>query len=136
MSEKKMVEHFGSCNCGKVKFKVNLDQIPRVYNCHCIDCRKTFGGMITIIDIRKGALILEKKNLGTFTQLGGSGKEIKNYYCKTCTAPILRHVSLWKRDYLFAGLLDNIDLIKKVTNIFYKNAHFPFMKINDEKLIT
>ena len=134
MNKKKMNKHSGRCICGRVKFTVDIDEIPRVYNCHCLDCRKAFGGMITIIDLRDGALKIEKQNLGIFTQLGGSGNEIKNYFCKTCTAPIFRYVSLWKRNYLFAGLLDNIDFIKNAKNIFYKDSHFPFMKIEEEEL--
>ena len=135
MSEKKMNKHTGRCICGNVGFTVDLDEIPRVYNCHCVDCRKSFGGFITIIDLRDGALKIEKQNLGIFTQVGGSGKEIKNYYCKICTAPIFRYVSLWNRNYLFAGLLDNIDFIKKAKNIFYKNSHFPFIKVDEEELV-
>ena len=130
-----MKKHTGRCICGKIKFIVELDEIPRVYNCHCVDCRKTFGGFITIIDLRDGALEVEKKNLGNFIQQGGSGKEIKNYYCKTCTAPIFRHVSLWNRDYLFAGLLDNINFLKKAKNIFYEKSHFPFIKVDEEELV-
>ena len=25
---------------GEIKFSVDLDEKPRVFNCHCIDCRK------------------------------------------------------------------------------------------------
>ena len=37
---KKMNKHKGGCICGEVKFTVHLDEKPRVFNCHCIDCRK------------------------------------------------------------------------------------------------
>ena len=47
-----MKKHKGGCICGEVKFIVNLDEKPRVFNCHCIDCRKKTGGMITIIDLQ------------------------------------------------------------------------------------
>ena len=60
MSEKKMNKHTGRCICGNVGFTVDLDEIPRVYNCHCVDCRKSFGGFITIIDLRDGALKIKK----------------------------------------------------------------------------
>ena len=49
MSEKIFVQKTGSCICGKVKFTVKLDEIPRVFNCHCEYCRKKIGGMISII---------------------------------------------------------------------------------------
>ena len=47
--EKKFVTKSGGCICGEIKFQVKLDEIPKVFNCHCIDCRKKIGGMITII---------------------------------------------------------------------------------------
>ena len=36
---KNMKQHEGGCICGEIKFTVNLDEKPRVFNCHCIDCK-------------------------------------------------------------------------------------------------
>ena len=134
MPEKKMNKHSGRCICGRVKFTVDIDEIPRVYNCHCIDCRKSIGGMITIIDLREGALSLDESKLGTFEHSGGSGNKIKTHYCIKCTAPIFRYVHKWKRNYLFAGLLDDISVLKKAKNIWYTDSHFPFMEITDDNI--
>ena len=49
MAEKIFVNKKGSCICGAINFTVKLDEIPRVFNCHCQDCRKKIGGMISII---------------------------------------------------------------------------------------
>ena len=38
--EKKMINKTAGCFCGEHKFNVLLDEKPRVFNCHCIDCRK------------------------------------------------------------------------------------------------
>ena len=46
--EKKFVTKTGGCICGEVTFKVKLDEVPRVFNCHCIDCRKKIGGIISL----------------------------------------------------------------------------------------
>ena len=40
----------------------------------------------------------------------------------------------WNKYYLYAGLLDDITILKKAINIFYENSHFPFMDIEDKKL--
>ena len=69
---KKMIKHTGGCICGDVKYVVNLDEIPRVYNCHCIDCRKKLGGLNTIVEIRHGALEINKDKLGIYEHPGGS----------------------------------------------------------------
>ena len=38
--EKKMINRTGGCICGEIKFTVKLDEIPLVFNCHCIDVEK------------------------------------------------------------------------------------------------
>ena len=50
--EKKMINKTAGCFCGEHKFNVLLDEKPRVFNCHCIDCRKKIGGIISIIQLR------------------------------------------------------------------------------------
>tara|TARA_B100001250_G_scaffold223783_1_gene191870 strand:+ start:426 stop:833 length:408 start_codon:yes stop_codon:yes gene_type:complete len=134
--EKKFVTKSGGCICGEIKFQVKLDEIPKVFNCHCIDCRKKIGGMITIILLRDNALEIDKSKLGTFQHNGASGNKIEKHYCKKCVSPVLTYVEKWDKYYLYAGLLDDISILKKVTNIWYKESHFPFMKINDDEIKT
>ena len=66
MSEKKMIKHIGSCICGEVKFTVKLDEKPRVFNCHCVDCRKKMGGVITIIQLRENTLEVDENKLSKY----------------------------------------------------------------------
>ena len=129
-----MNKHKGGCICGEVKFIVNLDEKPRVFNCHCIDCRKKVGGMITIIDLREGAIDIDKNKLVIYEHIGGSGNKIQKHYCKKCTAPILTYVAKWKKFYLYAGMLDDISILKTANNIWYTNSHFPFLEINEKKI--
>ena len=129
-----MTQHKGGCICGEVKFIVNLDEKPRVFNCHCIDCRKKIGGMITIIDLREDAINIDKSQLGIYEHKGGSGNIIKKYYCKKCTAPVLTYVTKWDKFYLYAGMLDDISILKTANNIGYKDTHFPFIEIKEKKI--
>jgi hypothetical protein len=129
-----MNKHKGGCICGEVEFIVNLDEKPRVFNCHCIDCRKKVGGMITIIDLREGAIDIDKTKLGTYEHIGGSGNKIQKYYCKKCTAPVLTYVAKWDKFYLYAGMLDDISILKMANNIWYEDSHFPFIEINEKKI--
>ena len=133
---KNMKQHEGGCICGEIKFTVNLDEKPRVFNCHCIDCRKKIGGMITIIDLREGAIKIDKTKLETFEHKGGSGNTIMKYYCKKWTAPVLTYVAKWDKFYLYAGMLDDISILKSANNIWYENSHFPFIEINEKKIKT
>ena len=134
MSEKIFVNKKGSCICGAINFTVKLDEIPRVFNCHCQDCRKKIGGMISIIELRENAIDIEMSKLSIYEHNGGSEKKIKKHFCKKCAAPVLTYVEKWNKYYLYAGLLDDITILKKAINIFYDNSHFPFMDIEDKKL--
>ena len=134
MSEKKMIKHIGSCICGEVKFTVKLDEKPRVFNCHCVDCRKKMGGVITIIQLRKNTLEVDENKLSKYTHSGGSKNIITKSFCKKCAAPLTTYVEKWGVSYLYAGLLDDISSLKNAKNIFYENSHFPFLKVNEKEL--
>ena len=134
MAEKIFVNKKGSCICGAINFTVKLDEIPRVFNCHFQDCRKKIGWMISIIELRENAIDIEMSKLSIYEHNGGSEKKIKKHFCKKCAAPVLTYVEKWNKYYLYAGLLDDITILKKAINIFYENSHFPFMDIEDKKL--
>ena len=131
-----MINHTGSCICGEVKFIVNLDKKPRIFSCHCIDCRKKLGGIVTIIQLRENALDVDESKLSKYTHYGGSDKMITKTFCKVCAAPVTTYVEKWKVSYLYAGLLNDISSLKQARNIFYEDSHFPFMKINEKELLT
>ena len=57
--EKKFVKKKGGCICGAIRFNVTLDELPRVFSCHCVDCRKKIGGMMSIIELRDNAIDLD-----------------------------------------------------------------------------
>ena len=134
MSEKKLIKHIGSCICGEVKFTVKLDEKPRVFNCHCVDCRKKMGGVITIIQLRENTLEVDENKLSKYTHSGGSKNIITKSFCKKCAAPLTTYVEKWGISYLYAGLLDDISLLKNAKNIFYENSHFPFLKVNEKEM--
>ena len=134
--EKKFVNKKGGCICGAIQFNVTLDELPRVFSCHCIDCRKKIGGIISIIQLRENAVDIDKSKLGTYEHSGGSGNKIKKFFCKKCAAPILTYVSKWDKFYLYAGMLDDVSILKSAYNIFYEDSHFPFMEISERELKT
>ena len=134
MNNKVFINKTGGCICGHIKFTVKLDQKPRVFNCHCIDCRKKIGGIITIIELRENAIDLDMNSLSLFEHKGGSNYKIIKHSCKKCAAPVLTYVEKWNKFYLYAGLLDDISFLKSAKNIFYTDSHFPFMKVKDDTL--
>ena len=132
--EKKFLNKKGGCICGAIKFNVTLDELPRVFSCHCKDCRKKIGGIMSIIELRDNAIDVDKSLLSTYEHIGGSGNKITKYFCAKCAAPVLTFVDRWKKFYLYAGLLDDISILKKAKNIYFEDSHFPFMEISEKDL--
>ena len=88
MKGKIFINKTGGCICGDITFNVKLDEVPLVFNCHCIDCRKKIGGMMTIILLRDGAIDIDKSKLKIYEHEGGSGNKIKKHFCGKCAAPL------------------------------------------------
>ena len=91
---------------------------------------------MSIIELRKDAIDINKSLLSTFEHIGGSGNKITKYFCGKCAAPVLTYVERWNKFYLYAGLLDDISILKKSKNIYYAESHFPFMEISEKNLKT
>ena len=91
---------------------------------------------MSIIELRKDAIDINKSLLSTFEHIGGSGNKITKYFCGKCAAPVLTYVERWNKFYLYAGLLDDISILKKSKNIYYDESHFPFMEISEKNLKT
>ena len=129
--EKKFVTKSGGCICGEIKFQVKLDEIPKVFNCHCIDCRKKIGGMITIILLRDNALEIDKSKNPVFKNAQS------NYFLALNDGVIVGRVAVminWvevnqlKKKKVRFGWFDVVDdinvtiaLMEKVYNIGNKN---------------
>tara|TARA_Y100000590_G_C15745117_1_gene1021693 strand:- start:7028 stop:7423 length:396 start_codon:yes stop_codon:yes gene_type:complete len=117
----------GSCLCENIKYSVKLDDKLRIYNCHCIDCRKKTGNaFITIIELRKNALNIDISKLDTFSHPGKSGQYITKFFCNKCASPVYSYVEKYNKIYLYSGLLEEIQHINSPINIHY-NSHFPFL---------
>ena len=127
----------GNCICNAVEFSVNLDEDAITLNCHCIDCRKATGGaFISVIEFKLENLKIDKSKLDSFTHQGGSGKNLSRYYCKICKAPVYLYVEKYDGNYIYAGLLNQIDDLKLSKNSCFKDSHFPFLDIKEKKLTT
>ena len=47
---------------------------------------------------------------------------------------LFQRLLVWKKFYLYAGLLDDISILKKAKNIYFEDSHFPFMEISEKDL--
>ena len=126
----------GKCICSTVQYTVGLDDNPKMYKCHCIDCRKGAGSsFVTLIEFKLESLKINESKLDSFTYQSGSGKDLKRYFCKTCKVPVYLYVEKYNINYIYAGLLDEINDIQLSKNINFDNSHFPFLNIKEKNII-
>ena len=99
MKEKIFINKTGGCICGDITFNVKLDEVPLVFNCHCIDCRKKIGGMMTIILLRDGAIDIDKSKLKIYEHEGGSGNKIKKHFMFHITVYLFFNYGCFEHEY-------------------------------------
>lgn len=75
-----MIEHFGSCHCGAVTFKVTAPQNLKVNECNCSICSKS-GYLHLIVPADRFQLLKGQDSLNTYTFNTHTAKHL---FCKVC----------------------------------------------------
>ncbi|KAG0650410.1 hypothetical protein D0Z07_3471 [Hyphodiscus hymeniophilus] len=81
----------GTCNCGKIKVKVNDPDLfngnRRGHVCHCVNCKKTAGAAAANnLTIENEKITIEgAENLQEYSDPDTlSGTPLSRFFCKTC----------------------------------------------------
>ena len=109
----------GSCLCGTVKFKANVDKL-KVYQCHCSLCRKQTGTASST------GSVIHSDNLEWLSGEDNISKWVKDtgftsHFCKTCGSPVPNQFRGSPYFWLPAGLIEG-NSIEVVTNIYVCDA--------------
>lgn len=75
-----MIEHFGSCHCGSVTFRVIAPQDLKVNECNCSICSKS-GYLHLIVPANRFQLLTGQDCLATYTFNTNTAKHL---FCKIC----------------------------------------------------
>ena len=112
-----MVDLYGECLCGKVKFEYKGD-VGAVVNCHCTECRKWHAAAFRTRTVAKKS---EFKWLSGESDVGyydGLPNVIKTF-CKTCGSNL---ISLYKDNEELIGLpisgLEGAENLKPSCHVF------------------
>ena len=77
----------GSCNCGHIKFQI--DVMPKdVYVCHCSICRKSTGSggiAVTVVDNDKFSWLAGQNAIKTWYK---PGHDWETSFCQYCGSPL------------------------------------------------
>ncbi|KAK5685057.1 hypothetical protein LTS10_003132 [Elasticomyces elasticus] len=81
-------EYRGSCHCGALEWTARLESAEHIL-CHCRTCQQLSGGPYSCNQIiPKGDLKVTKGKPACYSYTGASGKEVRCYFCATCTSHV------------------------------------------------
>ncbi|MBA4161551.1 MAG: aldehyde-activating protein [Novosphingobium sp.] len=89
----------GGCRCGGVRFQLEVEAMPPVYCCHCLNCQTWSGSAFTeqaLIPESQITVIAGEPEL--YVNITASGAESVQRLCGTC------HTRLWSTNPARAGV--------------------------------
>src|SRR5579862_1464311 len=110
----------GGCLCRRVRYRLRLDELPKVYACHCHDCQTGSGSAFSLnVFLREDRLEMTGETVVYET---GSAQDANHQHaCPACAARIFdRSGALPGVVMLRAGTLDRSDGLQIVAHIWTK----------------
>ncbi|KAJ9648131.1 hypothetical protein H2201_002330 [Coniosporium apollinis] len=109
----------GSCHCGQMAWTANLGTAEHVL-CHCETCRKLGGGPYSCNQIiPREDLSITRGEPRVYVYKGASGKDVRCYFCGTCTSHIYHHQDVMPDKVIVRTLLlDGGDKMPATGEIF------------------
>ncbi|SPL72262.1 GFA family protein [Acinetobacter stercoris] len=95
----------GQCLCGTVQFKINLNDINTIYQCHCSLCRKqtgTHANFATLVNKEVFEWISGEDVIGTYQKETG----FTSYFCQKCGSVLPNELSNGLAFWIPLGLND------------------------------
>ena len=95
----------GKCLCEKVKFEI-LGTLPRLYQCHCSQCRKQSGASsntATVVNKENFHWLSGQQNISAWRHDSG----FRSHFCSTCGCPVPNPLGNLPYVWIPVGLLEN-----------------------------
>jgi hypothetical protein len=112
----------GGCRCGRVRYRATVDNWPRVYACHCLDCQ-TWSGSAFSLQFILPEDRLEVTGAPQIFELTSpaSGRTSRQRACPVCFTRVYNTNSARPGlAVVRAGTLDRSDELKVVAHIWTK----------------
>ena len=121
----------GGCLCGAVRYAIELNCLPPVYVCHCLDCQTWSGSAFSIQCVMPEDVLDVAGDLEIYEWKTPTGHRSLQRFCVHCHARIYNTNSLRPGiAVLRAGTLARRDLVEVVGHIWTKRKQ-PWIAIPD-----
>ena len=110
----------GGCQCGALRYEVDLSQVQTLYCCHCRECQKQsssgFGMSMVVPSI---AFRVTQGTPQGWSRQAESGRKVEGFHCPTCGSRVF-HNSSRGGDFtnLRAGSLDDTKGLRPVGHLW------------------
>lgn len=117
-----MTEVTGSCLCGYVSYKGDVD-VKMVINCHCTDCQQATGSVhATMVFVAEDAVEMSGA-VSEYSHPADSGNTLTKMFCGKCGSQVAgKNTGRSGVLGLRAGCLDQKDLVQPGANIYCDSA--------------
>ncbi|MEQ8355048.1 MAG: GFA family protein [Kiloniellaceae bacterium] len=80
----------GGCQCGAVRYTVNLSEAVTLYRCHCRECqRQTASAFGLSMVFPEAAFEITRGDLKTWRRKADSGRAVDCFFCEVCGCRLL-----------------------------------------------
>lgn len=112
----------GGCRCGAIRYRIELDRLPRVYACHCHTCQTWSGSAFSMQTfLPEAAVEITKGEVDLFEIASPSGRISYQRGCRACFTRIYNTNSARPGIVVVrAGSLDRSDELDLVAHIWVK----------------
>jgi hypothetical protein len=129
MPGRKVQTFVGGCRCGAIKYAVNVEALPPVYCCYCLDCQTWTGSAFSQQTIVAENAFTVDGDVALIELTTPSGKISQQYACATCFTRLCnRNSARPGKIILRAGTLENSDMNDVVAHIWTKRKQ-PWLKL-------
>lgn len=110
----------GGCRCGQVRYRLRLEQLPKVYACHCRDCQ-TGSGSAFSLNFFLTEERLEMTGRTAVHERGSAGETYVQHSCPVCSARLFDTIEALPGVLMMrAGTLDRSDELVIAAHIWAK----------------
>ena len=111
----------GGCRCGLIRYRANVDKLPNVYACHCLDCQTWSGSAFSLqiilpedrFEVTGEPLLYERTS-------PESGRISRQRGCPVCICRVYTNSARPGFVTLRAGTLDRSNELNVVAHIWTK----------------
>lgn len=121
----------GSCRCGGVRYSLNIDTLPIVYACHCLDCQTWSGSAFSENFLVPQEVLQVNGPLSTWEATNPSGAQSIQQFCSNCHTRLFNTTTRVPGMVVMrAGTLDQSDQLTLVAHIWVSRKQ-PWVTIPD-----